>query len=222
MYANIINLDINNNISEFIKSHPLYPYIKLYGYNDLNLVNTKIPTLYIGYRLNKERIPEINIGNTFISETERWAFTPQESAIFFIEQCTNFLNEIPTMLVQALIPLSLEPIFSPIKTPEQVNKFINDFNPTVAYIHNDILTLNNNSDEVMVINIPLWEAFGIKNNDFMNILHNNNSPLRIIDDTLSKVRVFFMDVFNYKPELITLYAPYLINLKPKTSNKVYS
>lgn len=215
MYANIVNLDIDNNISEFIKYHPLYPYIKLYGYNEISSINTKVPTLYIGYRQNKERVPRIEIGDTFISETERWAFTPQESAIFFIEQCTNFLNEIPQMLVHALTPISLEPIFGLYKTITQVSNLINIFNPKVAYIHNDVLTLSNGSEEVLVINMPLWEAFGVKSDDFMDCIKKNQNPARIVRDDQAKVRIFFMEVFDYKPELINLYAPYLINLKGK-------
>lgn len=214
MYANIINLDTNNNISEFIKSHPLYPYINLYGYNDLDSVNTKIPTLYIGYRLNKQRIPSIEIGDTFISETERWAFTPQESAIFFIEQCTAFLQDIPTMLVHALTPTAIEPIFGPHKTIEDIEAIIITFNPTVCYIFNDVFSISNGRNEVIIINAGLWEAFNVSITDILGLMLTKTKA-RIVNDSSDRVRLFFLEVFDYKPEMITLYASYLISLKPK-------
>lgn len=216
MYANIVNLDINNNISEFIKSHPLYPYIKLYGYDELDLVNTKIPTLYIGYRLNKERVPTIEIGDTFISETERWAFTPQESGIFFIEQCTTFLQDIPTMLVHALAPVAVEPIFGHYKNFADIEAAVIAFQPTVCYIFNDIFSLSNGGDEVMIVNTGLWEAFNVDLPSILGIILTQTKA-RIINDEDARVRLFFLEVFDYKPEMITLYAPYLIALKGKAT-----
>lgn len=214
MYANIVNLDTTNNISEFIKSHPLYPYIKLYGYDELGNVNTKIPTLYIGYRLNKERVPTIEIGDTFISDTERWAFTPQESAMFFIEQCTTFLREIPNMLVHSLNPIPIEPIFGNYKTIVDIRKAIATFNPTVCYIFDNVFSLSNGSDDLMILNAGIWEAFDVSVDSILGIL-SHDTKARVINDADARVRLFFMDVFDYKPELINFYAPYLISLKTK-------
>jgi hypothetical protein len=216
MYGNIVNLDINNNISEFIKSHPLYPYIKLYEYKELDEVNTKIPTLYIGYRANKERVPTIEIGDTFITETERWAFTPQESAIFFIEQCTTFLQDIPAMLVHALVPVAVEPIFGDYKTYMDVETAVVAFDPTVCYIFNDVFCLSNSGNKVMIINGGLWEAFNMGLGAILHIILNHGKA-RIVNDDDARIRLFFMEVFDYKPEMINLYAPYLIALKDKAT-----
>lgn len=214
MYANIVNLDTTNNISEFIKSHPLFPYIKLYGYDELYNVDIKVPTLYIGYRLNKMRVPTIEIGDTFISDTERWAFTPQESAIFFIEQCTSFLREIPNVLVHALNPVAIEPIFGKYKNIADIKQAITDFNPTVCYIFDNVFSLSNGGDDLMIMNAGIWEAFEVSLESIIEII-SRHTKARIINDNDARVRLFFMDVFDYKPELINFYAPYLIGLKAK-------
>lgn len=217
MYTTIVNLDIQNPITEFIKSHSIFPYIRLVGWDDIDSVDKSLPTLYIGYRRCQEAFKALDIGVNTLSPTERWAFTPEESTIYFIEQCTSFLKDIPQMLVQGLVPVAIEPFFNPLtRTAKEALQAVLDFQPQVCYTYDNVFSFSRqDTKNILLVNTNIWQAFGL-NAELLQFVVSEETEARIVaDDQDERVRCFFVDEFEFPPSGVTLYAPYLIQLKNK-------
>jgi hypothetical protein len=190
---------------EGVSDSPILKYVNFYNSEEIESVDKRLPTMYVGFEYTKSLYGDIDILNSRITNKEYWTFSPKESMIHFLDRSREFVKLIPKSLVVDINYVSLNPFFTEGDITEKVAHVLGE--SKVVYKQNDSYFVYS-GDTVYGIHGGFMEVFEQEIPEF-------NS--RLLDDKDNRIYEFFVNVFGYDPYTVQRYIPYLVTLKKQAA-----
>jgi hypothetical protein len=205
MFANIINLNQTKNIMEGVSDSPILKYVNFYNSNEIELIDKRLPTMYVGFEYAKTIYNDIDILESKITNKEYWTFSPTESMLHFLNRSREFVKLIPDSLVIDIKYESINPFFTKEDIREKVEHVLGE--SKIVYKHRDSYFVYS-GDTVYGIHGGFMEVFDLPIPEFKS---------RLLDDKDNRINDFFVEVFGYDPHTVQRYIPYLVTLKKQAA-----
>ena len=212
-YANIVNMSPEDPVVQSFETNPLFRFIKFYSEYDDPLLDTSIPTLYVGYKEVKKRF-KVDILKQQMGPTLWWCASPKEDSMRFLKGFQEFLGQIPPALVSHLEVERTDPIFGPAKSPKELLTLLRENTLSVSYLRKGVFHIYTGAEKVLVFDTRLYAVFDVDAQRLKEFVKNNSAYY--YDDENDAVFHFFTNRFEYDASEASRYIPYLIWLKVRT------
>lgn len=217
-YANIVNIEINNPVVISFDTNPIFRFIKFYdSYNDISNLDTRLPTLYVGYKKAKE-VFGVNVLTQKFESLAWWCPSPEEDSMRFLKGFKEFLSEIALALVKDLQVFRTDPIFGPAINSIELLQLLNKDELLVSYLRNGAFHLYTSGDKVIILDAVLYQTYGVDVKRLKIYLKENSR--HYYDDENNAIYHFFTNSFEYDPAKVCKYIPYLIWVKARVQGDI--